>query len=351
MLSFYPGPSKVHPEVLGFIQEAFSNGVVSINHRSERFEVLLKDTLQILHEKWNIPQDYTLYFISSATEAWEIVAQSLIKEKSLHLYNGAFGKKWAHYTKQIIPNALSVEFGLNEDLKSIAPTLSTKDFDTICLVQSETSNGTGQTICRSDFDLQEDAIIAVDATSTMGGINLPWPEADVWFASVQKCMGIPAGLGVLICSSKALERATQLNKKVHYNDVLLMEENRKLFQTHYTPNVLSIYVLNKLAHLLPDLTVIDQQTWEKASILTDYFSNANAFHLSFLIENPNLRLPTVFALQGEPEQIKRLQNLCLKNNIELGKGYGEWKDNTIRIANFPSHTLEDISQLINLINA
>jgi phosphoserine aminotransferase len=351
MLSFYPGPSKVHPEVLGFIQEAFSNGVVSINHRSERFEVLLKDTLQILHEKWNIPQDYTLYFISSATEVWEIAAQSLIKEKSLHLYNGAFGKKWAHYTKQIIPNALSFEFGLNEDLKSIAPTLTTKDFDTICLVQSETSNGTGQTICRSDFDLQEDAIIAVDATSTMGGINLPWPEADVWFASVQKCMGIPAGLGVLICSSKALERATQLNKKVHYNDVLLMEENRKLFQTHYTPNVLSIYVLNKLAHLLPDLTVIDQQTWEKASILTDYFSNANAFHLSFLIENPNLRLPTVFALQGEPEQIKRLQNLCLKNNIELGKGYGEWKDNTIRIANFPSHTLEDFSQLINLINA
>jgi phosphoserine aminotransferase len=70
-----------------------------------------------------------------------------------------------------------------------------------------------------------------------------------------------------------------------------------------------------------------------------------------LIENPNLRLPTVFALQGETEQIKRLQNLCLKNNIELGKGYGKWKDNTIRIANFPSHTLEDFSQLINLINA
>jgi len=351
MLSFYPGPSKVHPEVLGFIQEAFSNGVVSINHRSERFEVLLKDTLQILHEKWNIPQDYTLYFISSATEAWEIVAQSLIKEKSLHLYNGAFGKKWAHYTNQIIPNAHSFEFGRNEDFKSVTSTLSVKDFDTICLVQSETSNGTGQTICRSDFDLHEDAIIAVDATSTMGGINLPWPEADVWFASVQKCMGIPAGLGVLICSPKALERAAQLNKKVHYNDVLLMEENRKLFQTHYTPNVLSIYVLNKLAHLLPNLTVIDQQTWKKASILTDYFSNTNAFHLSFLIENPQLRLPTVFALKVEVEQIKRLQNLCLKNNIELGKGYGEWKDNTIRIANFPSHTLEDFGQLINLINA
>ena len=318
MLSFYPGPSKVHPEALGFIQEAFSNGVVSINHRSERFEVLLKDTLQILHEKWNIPQDYTLYFISSATEAWEIVAQSLIKEKSLHLYNGAFGKKWAHYAHQIIPNAESFEFGLNDDLKSVASTLSTNDFDTICLVQSETSNGTGQKICRSDFNLNEDAIIAVDATSTMGGINLPWLEADVWFASVQKCLGIPAGLGVLICSPKALERAAQLNKKVHYNDVLLMEENRKLFQTHYTPNVLSIYVLNKLAHLLPNLTEIDQQTTEKTKLLTEFFSQKNTFNLSFLVENPSVRLPTVFALQGEAIQIKRLQDLCLKNNIELG---------------------------------
>jgi len=79
--------------------------------------------------------------------------------------------------------------------------------------------------------------------------------------------------------------------------------------------------------------------------------NFNAFNLSFLVENQYVRLPTVFALKGESEQIKRLQNLCFKNNIELGKGYGEWKDNTIRIANFPSHTLEDFSQLINLINA
>ena len=349
MLSFYPGPSKVHPEVLGFIQEAFSNGVVSINHRSERFEILLKDTLQVLHEKWNIPQDYTLYFISSATEAWEIVAQSLVEEKCLHLYNGAFGKKWAHYTQQIIPTTISFEFGLNEDLKSVANTFSTKDFDTICLVQSETSNGTGQHICRSDFNLKDDAIIAVDATSTMGGINLPWLEADVWFASVQKCMGIPAGLGVLICSPKALKRATKLNKKVHYNDILLMEENRKLFQTHYTPNVLSIYVLNKMAHLLPNLTEINQQTNEKDKLLTEFFSQTNSFNLSFLVDNPSVRLPTVFALKGDTVDIKNLQDLCLKNNIELGKGYGSWKEHTIRIANFPSHTLEDFSQLLNLI--
>jgi len=130
-----------------------------------------------------------------------------------------------------------------------------------------------------------------------------------------------------------------------------MEENRKLFQTHYTPNVLSIYVLNKLAHLLPNLIEIDQQTSEKTKLLTEFFSQNNAYNLSFLVENPIVRLPTVFALKGEAIQIKKLQDLCLKNNIELGKGYGNWKDNTIRIANFPSHTLEDFHQLFNLINS
>ncbi|NBW03753.1 MAG: hypothetical protein EBR87_08620 [Cytophagia bacterium] len=82
-----------------------------------------------------------------------------------------------------------------------------------------------------------------------------------------------------------------------------------------------------------------------------FASSASAFNLSFLVENPFVRLPTVFALKGEAEQIKRLQDLCLKNNIELGKGYGEWKNNTIRIANFPSHTLEDFHQLFNLIKS
>ncbi len=348
MLSFYPGPSKVYPQALDFIKEAFDQGIVSINHRSNRFEHLLKETMEAISASWEIPSDYTIYFVSSATEAWEIVAQSLVIHKCAHVYNGAFGKKWGQYSAQINAHTQLVEFGINESLSANISHIDS-DVDTVCLVQSETSNGTGQQIVRSDYPT--DALIAVDATSSMGGICLPWTEADVWFASVQKCMGIPAGLGVLICSPKALKRAKELNKKNHYNDILLMEENRKLFQTHYTPNVLSIFVLNKLAHLLPNLTEIDQQTLEKTKLLTEFFSQKNPFNLSFLVENPVVRLPTVFALKGEAIQIKRLQDLCFKNDIELGKGYGEWKENTIRIANFPSHTLNDFHQLCKLINS
>ena len=344
MLSFYPGPSKVHPEALGYIQEAFEQGIVSINHRSERFEKLLEATFEVLHQKWNIPSNYTIYFVSSATEAWEIVIQSLVREKSTHVYNGAFGKKWAHYAAS---TAESIEFSLDQNLAEIGLQLGPIKGDTLCLVQSETSNGTGQQIRRDDFQLTEDALIAVDATSSMGGIELPWDEADVWLASVQKCIGIQAGMGLLICSPKALARAKELNRATHYNDVLFLEENRRMSQTQMTPNVLGIYLVYRLTQQLPSLSEVHLATLAKMKVWTDFWDNQPDF--SYLIENPELRLPTVLALTGNPEKIKQLHKICLEKGIELGKGYGEWKETSFRIANFPSHTFEDIETLIQTI--
>lgn len=344
MLSFYPGPSKVHSEALGYIQEAFEQGIVSINHRSERFEKLLEDTFEVLHQKWNIPSNYTIYFVSSATEAWEIVIQSLVREKSTHLYNGAFGKKWAHYAASV---AEAIEFSLDQSLAEISLQIGPIKGDTLCLVQSETSNGSGQKIRRADFQLTEDTLIAVDATSSMGGMELPWNEADVWLASVQKCIGIPAGMGVLICSPKALSRARELGRAKHYNDVIFLEENRKKFQTQMTPNVLGIYLVYRLTQQLPALSKIHLSTLAKMKVWTDFWDNQPDF--SYLIEDPELRLPTVLALTGAPEKIKQLHKKCLEKGIELGKGYGEWKETSFRIANFPSHTFEDIETLIQTI--
>lgn len=344
MLSFYPGPSKVHPEALEYIQEAFEQGIVSINHRSERFEKLLEATFDVLHQKWNIPSNYTIYFVSSATEAWEIVIQSLVREKSTHLYNGAFGKKWAHYASSV---AESIEFSLDQSLAEIAQQIGPIQGDTLCLVQSETSNGTGQQIRRKDYQLADDALVAVDATSSMGGIELPWNEADVWLASVQKCIGIPAGMGLLICSPKALARTKELNRATHYNDVLFLEENRRMFQTQMTPNVLGIYLVYRLTQQLPSLSEVHLATLAKMKVWTDFWDNQPDF--SYLIENAELRLPTVLALTGNPEKIKQLHKICLKKGMELGKGYGEWKENSFRIANFPSHTFEDIETLIQTI--
>jgi phosphoserine aminotransferase len=60
-------------------------------------------------------------------------------------------------------------------------------------------------------------------------------------------------------------------------------------------------------------------------------------------------LPTVLALKGPAEKIQALHTRCQAADIELGKGYGAWKNSSFRIANFPAHTLENIETLIKTI--
>jgi phosphoserine aminotransferase len=111
--------------------------------------------------------------------------------------------------------------------------------------------------------------------------------------------------------------------------------------------VLGIYLVYRLTQQLPALSKIHLSTLAKMKVWTDFWDNQPDF--SYLIEDPELRLPTVLTLTGAPEKIKQLHKKCLEKGIELGKGYGEWKETSFRIANFPSHTFEDIETLIQTI--
>ena len=129
--------------------------------------------------------------------------------------------------------------------------------------------------------------------------------------------------------------------------MLFLEENRRLFQTQMTPNVLGIYLVYRLTQQLPSLSETNRATLAKMKIWTDFWDKKSDF--SYLIERENLRLPTVLALKGPAEKIQALHARCQTKGIELGKGYGEWKNTTFRIANFPAHTREDIETLIKHI--
>ena len=91
-ISFYPGPSKVYEKVPKYVMDAYQKGILSINHRSPEFEALFQKTTQLLKKKLQIPEEFNIYFTSSATECWEIIAQSFTQKHSFHLYNGAFGE-------------------------------------------------------------------------------------------------------------------------------------------------------------------------------------------------------------------------------------------------------------------
>ena len=336
-LNFYPGPSKVYDQVKDYLTMAFDEGILGIQHRSEKFMEISKSTVALLKKKLNIPQDYYVFFTSSATECWEIMAQSLVKRKSFHIYNGAFGQKWLEYTKKLCPEASGVAFDLNSELP-VADLQAPVDTDLICITQNETSNGTQlkETTILNLFNRFPDPLIAVDATSSMAGINLKYIKADIWFASVQKCFGLPAGLAVLVCSPRTIFRAKQLNERAHYNSLVAMYEKMLNFQTTYTPNVLNIYLLNKVLEQRPLIKVIDKDLVHRGQQLYDFFQEQLSGSISLLVENPEVRSTTVLALKGDLKQIDEIKKNAARNGITLGNGYGQWAKNTFRIANFPA---------------
>lgn len=329
MTTFYPGPSKVYPQVATYLQDAMNEGILSQNHRSIPFMEMLKECISVFKQKQNIPDDYEVYFTSSATECWEIVSQSLVKNHSHHVFNGAFGEKWFEYASRNGKITSATKFDFQETLDENF----TSDADVWCFTQNETSNATQ--IEGSFFSkLHTEALIAVDVTSSMGGIELDWKSGDIWLASVQKCLGLPAGMGIMICSPKAIKQAEEIGDRNYYNSLLFIRDNFKKSQTHYTPNILGIYLLMRVMQQVPDIQTINSHIKERAKDFYEFISRET--NLDLLIKNEEVRSETVIAIKGTVEEISVLKQKAKENNIILGNGYGAWKDTTFRIANFPA---------------
>jgi phosphoserine aminotransferase len=347
MLTFFPGPSQVHAETGLYLQDAFQSGILSVSHRSEAFNKLSEETLKLLRFKLAIPESYTILYTSSATESWEIISQSLVKKQSAHYSSGSFGDKWFQYAQAIHPSSRKFSIHVNEQLHSEYLDVNAED-EVVCLTQNETSNGTQisfETIAalRGAFP---DKLIALDCTSSMAGINLPFILGDIWFASVQKCFGLPAGLGLLILSPAAVKRAIEIGDKKHYNSVLTMLEHIEKFQTSCTPNVLGIYLLNRVLQNSPGIEKTDALLRKRMKTYINIFKGAD---LKPLVTDPKVRSTTVLAVEGDAELIDGIKAEAKANGILLGAGYGKWKSTTFRIANFPAYTDTQVSELTQFL--
>lgn len=343
MISFYPGPSKLREGVGHYLQEAFASDILTYNHRNAEFVMVIAATIAALKEKLAIPEDYEIYFVNSATECWQIISQSLVIDNSVHLYNGAFGQRWMEFAESLGVKTTRVSYAIHSAL----PIFKGVAKDLICISNCETSNGTfiSNNQIKLLRDANPEALIAVDATSCMAGVKLVIPHADVWFASVQKCFGLPSGLGIMVCSPAAIARAKMLNHRAYYNSMVRLHEKMQATQTNNTPNMLGIYLLGKVMEASSGIAEVEKQTIQKAGILRHYFKHHPAFKL--LIEEDALASNTVIAVLGEEAEIQQLKIEAKNHGFLLGNGYGDWAKNTFRIANFPAHTQADIKDLIS----
>lgn len=345
---FTVGPSQVYPNLDKHIIKAIDEDILSLNHRGEVFKKLFASTTSSLKKLMNIPNDYQIFFVSSALESMEKIIQSTVEKTSFHIISGNFGKNWAKFATQLGKEVLKYEAVSDIDLTNLR---MPKKAETICITQNDTSTGVWIPV-KEIYQLKEtypEKLIAIDIVSSAPYVDIDFKFIDVAFFSVQKGFGLPAGLGVIIVSPNALEKCEKLFKKGvkigSYHSFKTLSEKALDFQTPETPNVLNIYLLEKVTKdmIKKGLPKIRKEINQKANVLYNFFDSHKKY--SPFIKDKKYRSPTTLVLDvaGDSEVLRKK---LAKKGFLVGAGYGEQKLNQIRIANFPSHKIEDVKKML-----
>ena len=351
-LYFTPGPSALYFTVEDHLRAALRKQIPSISHRGKEFSRIYQETEERLQQLVNLPDDYSLFFTASATEIWERMLQSVVQKRTLHLVNGAFSGRFFHIAKQLGYDAVDWKVSPGEAV-IIDPSMENQEPELIAVTHNETSTGVQQPI--KDLNvlrkLFPSSLLTVDVVSSFPVVDLPLELIDSAYFSVQKCFGLPAGLGVWLVNQRFIERATQMapTGRTSYHGVDSFYSNYQKYQTPATPNVLGIYLLGQVIGDMLDkgLERIRMESKYKSSIL--YHLMESKEDIKPFVTEKSWRSETVVVGNTGTSTQSLIHTLGEKGLI-VGTGYGAYKTQHIRIANFPTHSKEQVEMLVDQLD-
>lgn len=350
---FTPGPAALYPTVEAHLQQALRDNIPSISHRSSQFRAIYQSAYEGLRELLDLPTDMGVFFVGSATEVWERVLQNCVEQASFHLVNGAFSRKFYEFAGFLQKQAHKQETDFGKGF--IAGELHVpQGIEMIAFTQNETSSGVATSVetIHDTKDAHPDSLIVVDAVSSAPYPIFDFAKVDSLFFSVQKAFGLPAGLGVWIANERCLAKAQTLESKgintgAHHKLTNLWQFFKK-FETPATPNVLSIYLLDKVVQdmLAYGKDKLRDETDLKAIMLYDFLRESELFDV--FVENPEHQSNTVIVANTRQPASPILKTLEEKGFI-IGSGYDKSREQ-IRIANFPATSVEQVEMLIDAMS-
>lgn len=350
---FTVGPTQTHPELGKFLNDGLEKGIYSMSHRGKAFGELMDSTVSSLKKLLNVPDDFHIYFMGSATEGMELIIENCVENKSFHFVNAAFSRRFYKTAQELRKNPEKCEAldGEGFDFKNAE---IPSDAELVCFTQNETSSGVMLDMSEISALKRKypDKLFAVDIVSSAPYAPVDYKAVDCAFLSVQKGFGMPAGMGVLIVNDKCIEKAEKLQARgfnigsFHNFPSLVKYEGKR--QTPETPNVMAIYILGRISdsYIKYGLRKIQKETEEKAKLLYSFFDKSSKY--SAFVKNPKWRSKTVIVVEtpnGSGEVLKKLAD----KGFIAGSGYGEARDRQIRIGNFPTHKVSDVKKLLKIL--
>jgi alanine-glyoxylate transaminase/serine-glyoxylate transaminase/serine-pyruvate transaminase len=346
---FVPGPTNVPDRV----QRAMI--VAMEDHRSSRFPDLSISVLSDLKKVFKTDEGQVFIFPSSGTGAWEAALTNTLSpgDKVLASSFGQFSHLWIDMAQRLgfDVEVQEVEWGEGVPLELTEEVLRADrrhEIKAILACHNETATGVTSDIAglrRMMDDVGHPALLCVDAVSSLASIDFRMDEwrVDLAISGSQKGLMMPAGLGILTVSPKALEARKSAESKRCYFDLADMIAANSSGYFPYTPALPMLYGLREA------LDIIFEEGLEDIFSRHHYFAEGTraavteGWGLSLCAKGPKWYSDTVSAVLV-PEGINSSHVIDVafrRYNLALGAGLSKVAGKLFRIGH-----LGDLNELM-----
>jgi len=341
-----PGPTYVRPEILAACARP------TVGHRTTIMTELVKSIDPKLRRLFKTKQ-HVLTITASGSAAWEGAVRCGVAKRWACVTNGSFAEGWARTGESSGRDTVKVAFEwgegidasrVHDELKRAGPV------EAVGFVSNETSTGAFcdvPAVIAAIRRAQPDALLFVDAVSTLGGAPFEFDAwgIDVALASSQKCLALPPGIAVVALSDRFLAKARTIAGRGYYMDfVHLADDWDTLHQTPATPAVNLFYALDE------QLSAIEREGLEgrfarhrAMAERVHRWADAKGFP-PFVAEK--YRSPTTANRATKGFDIATFIARMIERGHELSNGYGKLKGQAFRIGHFGDHTPVELDNML-----
>ena len=325
-----PGPSDVHPRVLGAMARP------TIGHLDPEFSRMMEEVKEMLRYAFKTKNALTIPVSGPGSVGMETCFVNLVEagDTVIVCQNGAFGGRMKENVERCGGTAIMVmdDWGKPVDVEKVQEALKANPgVKAVAFVHAETSTGVqsdAAAICA--LAQEHGALSIVDAVTSLGGTPVLTDEwgADAVYSGSQKCLSCMPGISPLTISEKAAGVVRSRNHKVQswFMDLNLVMgywsgEGARVY--HHTAPINPLYAIHESLVMLEEEGL--EQAWARHAVMHNALRDGvEAMGLSLIVDK-EYRLPqlnTVSIPEGVDEAAVR-GTLLSRYNLEIGAGLGD----------------------------
>ncbi len=253
---FVPGPTNVPDRVLRAMHRAMED------HRSSDFPALAAPVLEDLKKIFKTTSGQAFIFPASGTGAWEASLSNTLSpgDRVLAARFGMFSHLWIDMAQRfgLQVEIIDVEWGEGAPIERYQEALAGdkgQRIKAVLFTHNETATGVTSDVAgirRALNDTKHPALLMVDGVSSIASIDFRMDEwgVDLAVTGSQKGFMLPAGLGIVCVSQKALALYDQAKLPRVFFDFGDMRKANATGYFPYTPSLPMLYGLRESIDML-----------------------------------------------------------------------------------------------------